>query len=89
MEEFTEHRAYIDGELGMARAAAFLELFGGRQIVHGHSPISSITRQPPSEIREALVYAGGLCVDVDGGMYRGGPGFVYRLPNTAQSSARY
>jgi len=26
------------------------------------------------------VYAGGLCVNVDSGMYLGGPGFVYRLP---------
>jgi hypothetical protein len=79
LEGFAEHRAFIDGETGEARAAAFLHRFGGRQIVHGHSPISSITREPPSEIRHALVYADGLCVDVDGGMYRGGPGFVYEL----------
>jgi hypothetical protein len=80
LDEFSEHRAFI-GSSGEELAAAFLRLFGGCQIVHGHSPISSITRQPPSEIREALVYANGLCVDVDGGMYRGGAGFVYRLPS--------
>jgi hypothetical protein len=80
LDGFAEHRSFIDGEAGVERAAAFLGQFGGRQIVHGHSPISSITRQAPEEVRQALVYAGGLCVDVDGGMYRGGPGFVYRLP---------
>jgi hypothetical protein len=80
LSEFSEHRAFIDGEAGAACAAAFLDWFGGRQIVHGHSPISTITREPPSEVHQALVYADGLCVDVDGGMYRGGPGFVYRLP---------
>ena len=79
LADFTEHRAFIDGEAGLARAAAFLGWYGGRQIVHGHSPISSITRQPPATVTRALVYADGLCIDVDGGMYRGGPGFVYRL----------
>jgi hypothetical protein len=82
MGEFSEHRAFVDGAAGAERAAAILHQFGGRQIVHGHSPISTITRQPPETVREALVYADGLCVDVDGGMYRGGPGFVYRLPSS-------
>lgn len=89
MGEFSEHRAFVDGAAGAERAATFLCRFGGRQLVHGHSPISAITRQPPVEVREALVYADGLCVDVDGGMYRGGPGFVYRLPERdGQSAAR-
>jgi hypothetical protein len=80
LADFAEHRAFIGGEAGAARAAAFLLLYGGSQIVHGHSPISSITGQPPATVTGALIYADGLCVDVDGGMYRGGPGFVYRLP---------
>ncbi|HEX9439253.1 MAG TPA: serine/threonine protein phosphatase, partial [Roseiflexaceae bacterium] len=54
--------------------------FGGRQIVHGHTPISSMRRCLPEEVVEPLVYAGGLCVNVDGGMYLGGPGFVYQVP---------
>lgn len=77
---FSEHRAFVDGERGVHRAAAFLERFGGRQIVHGHSPISGILRVPATEIHEPLLYADGLCVDVDGGMYQGGPGFIYTLP---------
>jgi hypothetical protein len=81
---FAEHRAFIGGESGIARAAAFLRRYGGGQIVHGHSPISSITRQPPATVTGALIYATGLCVDVDGGMYRGGPGFVYRLPREGE-----
>jgi hypothetical protein len=45
-------------------------------LIHGHTPINKITGEPATE---ALVYAGGLCVNVDGGLYRGGEGFVYQL----------
>ena len=38
------------------------------------------TGQPPEDVREPLVYSRGRCVNVDGGMYLGGPGFVYQLP---------
>jgi hypothetical protein len=79
LEGFSEHRAFIDGVRGAARAEAILQRFGGRQIVHGHSPISSTLRIPAVEVREPLIYAGGLCVNVDGGMCQGGPGFVCRL----------
>jgi hypothetical protein len=29
----------------------------------------------PEEVTEPLVYADGLCVNIDSGMYLGGPGF--------------
>lgn len=78
LAQFGQHRAFI-GERGETRAAALLNRFGGTRIVHGHSPINSITEVPAEEIREPLVYAHGQCVDVDGGIYLGGPGFMYRL----------
>jgi len=63
---------------GEARAAGFLELFGANLLIHGHTPIDKMTGQKPEEVTGAHVYAGGLCVNVDGGMYRGGPGFLFR-----------
>ena len=77
--QFSERRAYLDRDPdGRARAAQFLADFGGDRIVHGHTPISFVLHCFPEEVVEPLVYADGLCVNVDGGMYLGGPGFIYR-----------
>ena len=81
LDEFGEHRAFVDATTGADRAEAFLGDFGGRQLVHGHTPITKMTGQPPEAVREPLLYAAGQCLDVDPGMYLGGPGFVYRLPS--------
>jgi len=86
LEHFGDRMAFMDPELGHSSnsrdhvPARFLEIFGGRQIVHGHTPIGSVVGIPHSAVTGPLVYANGLCVNVDGGMYRGGPGFVYQLP---------
>ena len=80
LEEFCEHRAFAGGDLGIQRAEAFLHQYGGNQIVHGHTPIGKLTKQKPTEVTAPLLYAGGRCLDVDGGMYLGGPGFIYTLP---------
>lgn len=79
LADFGEHHAFLDDGDGRDRARAFLDRFGGSRIVHGHSPICSITGEPAENVRAPMVYAGGLCVDVDGGMYLGGPGFVFAL----------
>ena len=81
LEEFNEHQAFVDAATGAERAKAFIRHFGGEQIVHGHTPISKMTGQPPEAVREPLLYASGHCLDVDPGMYLGGPGFVCRLPS--------
>jgi hypothetical protein len=81
LDEFSEHRAFVNATTGASRAGAFLRRFGGRQLVHGHTPITKLTGQPPEAVREPLLYAGDQCLDVDPGMYLGGPGFVYRLPS--------
>ncbi|MBZ0304095.1 MAG: metallophosphoesterase [Anaerolineae bacterium] len=75
LDDFGEHRAFL-GPDAVERAALFLKMFGCRQLIHGHTPISKITRQ---EATEPYVYAGGLCVNLDGGLYLGGSGFVYQL----------
>ena len=80
LDEFSEHRAFVDARTGADLAGAFLRHFGGRQLVHGHTPVTKLTGQPAEAVREPLLYAAGLCLDVDPGMYLGGPGFVYRLP---------
>ncbi len=82
LEAFSEHEAFIDSrEDGASRAQAFLRIFGAEQLIHGHTPISKVTRQPARSITGALVYANGLCVNVDGGIYQGGSGFVYEVPS--------
>ncbi|MDQ2806838.1 MAG: metallophosphoesterase [Chloroflexota bacterium] len=67
--------------VGIQQAAAYLAQFGGRQIIHGHTPISDGTGQEPTDVTTPRLYADGLCVNVDGGLYQGGPGFLYRLPS--------
>jgi hypothetical protein len=66
---------------GTARARQLLETCGGRQIVHGHTPIALMVQRPPEDIATPYVYAGGLCVNVDGGLYLGGAGFAWRIPD--------
>jgi hypothetical protein len=79
--EFSARRAFADNQrTGAATALAFLQRFGGSQLIHGHTPISAMTRQPPAQVTAPLVYAGGRCVNVDAGLFLGSPGFVYHLP---------
>lgn len=74
--EFAERNAFADRPL---RVESFLKRFGGQRIVHGHTPISYMTRQPPAEVIEPYTYAGGLCINVDAGLYRGSPGFLFGI----------
>jgi hypothetical protein len=63
---------------GRTTAERFLRQLGAARLIHGHTPIDKVTGNDPRKVHTAHVYAGGLCVNVDGGMYRGGPGFLYR-----------
>lgn len=68
---------------GGARAQQMLNIFGGKQIIHGHTPIVYMRDElPPEMVRSPFSYANDLAINVDGGMFMGGPGFLYRLPNT-------
>ncbi len=87
--DFCEREAF-DGQRvdGAGWAAQFLRIFGGRQLIHGHTPIAYITQIPPKHVTEPLIYADGLCINLDGGMYLGGPGFVYQLPKLDATRAQ-
>ena len=78
LDAFAERLAFT-GEGGEARAVAFLRLYGGSRLIHGHTPIPFLTGEPPAGVTGPLLYAGGRCVDLDAGLYLGAPGFVYRL----------
>jgi Calcineurin-like phosphoesterase len=65
---------------GHRKADVVLRTYGALRLLHGHTVINNMTRQPLETVTEALVYDGGRCVDVDGGMGEGGRGFVYKLP---------
>jgi hypothetical protein len=58
-----------------AKTAEFLRIYGGRRLVHGHTPLAYMT----DVTTQAYTYANGLCTNVDPGLYRGGTGFVYEL----------
>jgi len=77
LDNFSERDAFISEP---KLAVEMLSLYGGRQIIHGHTPISLITGEPPDKVTRPVTYAGGMCLNIDGGMYGGGRGFVYRLP---------
>lgn len=79
LEVFGEHGAFVAAVGGSEAADAFLRRFGGERIVHGHTPVSKMTGHPPETVVEPLLYAGGRCLDVDAGMYLGGPGFVCQM----------
>ena len=77
LDDFTERHAF-DRDRGEA-LVAFLATYGGSRLVHGHTPIPNLTGQAPGSVTGPLVYAGSRAVNVDGGIYMGGPGFVVPL----------
>jgi hypothetical protein len=79
LDYFSQRRAFQDRDLGPARVGRVLALYGGRQLVHGHTPISKLAGCRPEDVTESFIYAGGRAIDVDAGMYLGGRGFVAHL----------
>lgn len=77
LDDFGEHRTFLEDGPALK---TFLDCYGGQRLVHGHTPISKIIDQPAETVNEPLLYAEGRCVNVDGGMYLGGPGCFYQLP---------
>jgi hypothetical protein len=75
LDAFGEHRAFLDDH---ANSRRFLRTFGGSQIIHGHTPVPKVIDRPPEEVTTPHIY--GRCVNVDGGIYLGGPGFLYQPP---------
>jgi hypothetical protein len=80
LEYFSERRVFDDWlPGGTDRAVDVLRHFGAERLVHGHTPINYVSGAEASDVVRPLVYADGLCVNVDGGMYLGGPGLIYRV----------
>ena len=67
-------------------AREFLGDFGGRQIVHGHSPVPLLLGKEPREVTGPLVYAGGYAANFDTGTFLGGPCFVAPLPTVPREA---
>jgi hypothetical protein len=78
LDEFSQRRAFVGPE-GRKNLDAFLRRYGGKKLVHGHTPISKITSELPLRTDQPYWYQDGRCCNIDGGMYLGGPGFLYRL----------
>ncbi len=80
IEEFTMRGVFNHQYAGNELIDRFLAIFGGKQIVHGHTPIHAMTGSSAKKINAPLFYANNRCVNVDGGLSLGGPGFIYQLP---------
>jgi hypothetical protein len=74
---FGQHGAF-EGRLGEALLEQFLRCYGGERLVHGHTPISLITGVAAEGVAAPRTLHGGRCINVDGGIFLGGPGFVWR-----------
>jgi hypothetical protein len=56
-----------------------LAAFGGKRIVHGHTPVAFQASTPPEDVTSPLLYNDGRVLNVDHGLYAGGPGFITEL----------
>lgn len=74
-EEFSEHQAFWSNH---DKARKFLKRYGGTQLWHGHTPIHKVVGGKAAAVTEPLLYADGLCVNLDGGIYLGGQGFFIK-----------
>ena len=80
LEAFARRGAFSHTLGGDEFLSRFLAMYGGKRVVHGHTPIYYMRGIQPKAVTEAWVYADGRCVNVDGAMFLNAPGFVYELP---------
>lgn len=79
---FTGRMSFLEKyDDGAEKLDEFLACYGGSRLIHGHTPVGSLTESPHGGVTEAYVYRQGRCVNVDGGLYAGGPGIIYRVPD--------
>lgn len=79
IEEFTMRGVFNHQYAGSELIDRFLAIFGGTQIVHGHTPIHVMTGGSAKKVTAHLSYANERCINVDGGLSIGGSGFIYQL----------
>ncbi|HSM38595.1 MAG TPA: PfkB family carbohydrate kinase [Candidatus Limnocylindrales bacterium] len=82
LADLAERRAFARDP---AAAARLLAAWGGREVVHGHTPVTRLFDDAPghppgSEPGGAVRYAAGRAVAVDGGVYAGGDVILHRVP---------
>lgn len=75
----TKRFAFASDEGETARE--FLRVYDGRQLVHGHSPVPLLLDIEPTAVTGPLVYAGGYAVNLDTGVFLGGPCLIAPLPS--------
>ncbi|MDV6014375.1 metallophosphoesterase [Haloechinothrix sp. LS1_15] len=68
------------GQGGPQAAEQVLSRLGGSRIVHGHSVIADQVGLDPADISGPHLYAGGLVLGIDAGVFAGGPCLVVELP---------
>jgi hypothetical protein len=83
IEEFAMRGVFNHPYGGEELISRFLTIFGGNQIVHGHTPIHIMAGGQAKKVIAPLIYANGRCINIDGGMSLGGPGFIYQFPLAA------
>lgn len=67
------------GRTGPLAARRMLQTLGGERIVHGHSIIGDLFDVSVDSYDEPRLYCDGLALDIDGGIYEGGPCLVVCL----------
>jgi hypothetical protein len=85
LRQFAERNTFLEKD--KSAVVPLLQRIGGQRVIHGHTPISFVTEMEPVNVVRPLDYADGLCTNVDGGMYLGGPGFIYRLPDRVDAGS--
>uniref|UniRef100_UPI0006E2A751 metallophosphoesterase n=1 Tax=Streptomyces albus TaxID=1888 RepID=UPI0006E2A751 len=85
--KFTKRFAFREETAGPAAVRDMLDTFGGKRIVHGHSPIPYLLGEVDSEDGESApnvtgphVYADGLAIAMDGGVTMGAKLLIAQLP---------
>lgn len=87
--KFTKRFAFRDEATGPLAVQELLGTYGGRRIVHGHSPIPYLLGQVGTEdgeegerpaVEGPHVYANGLAIAMDGGVTMAGKLLVVQLP---------
>ncbi|WP_019585073.1 metallophosphoesterase [Deinococcus apachensis] len=76
---FADRLAFAEPR-GEELARRLLRTFGGERLAHGHTPVSLLLDNPGPEPGTPVLYAGHLCLALDGGLaYYEDAGFLVRL----------
>jgi hypothetical protein len=95
LRDMVGKRAF-QGDSGAEFLTTMLNYFGGRRLIHGHSPIARVLDVSPRDVTSAYIYDDERCVNVDHGLYLGGAGFIFAarqlepilVTNTARRQTR-